>query len=52
MEDGKRQCAHEACHCTVGGNDIYCSEHCTRTDETQREESQCRCGHSGCANDS
>ena len=49
MEDGKRQCAHETCKCTVSSDDIYCSDHCKRADETQRDERQCRCAHPTCS---
>ncbi len=49
MEDSKRQCAHATCECNVLGEDIYCSTHCKRADETQREESHCACGHRECA---
>ena len=49
MADENNKCGHEACVCTVGNDDEYCSPLCEAAGEEDITEIACDCGHSGCA---
>jgi hypothetical protein len=44
------KCGHEACRCTVEGDDRFCSEHCRdhAAAPTGHGEHACECGHPAC----
>lgn len=47
------QCAHEACQCSVGEGERYCSDHCREADEAgaTSADAGCNCGHPACQSD-
>ena len=49
MADENNKCGHEACVCTVGNDDEYCSPVCEAAGEEDITEIACDCGHSNCA---
>lgn len=49
MDDNANKCAHAMCDCTVGNNQVYCSDHCKDAKDQDIVEIRCDCGHPGCS---
>ena len=46
MDSQEKKCGDPNCHCTVVGEEKYCSSYCQNRPE--KDGSQCRCGHEVC----
>ncbi len=42
------KCSHEMCHCQVGEDTTYCSDHCKDAVDQDLTEIKCDCGHPSC----
>ena len=48
MQVDQHKCEHEACTCTVGSKETYCSDACAASAQSAEHPGTCDCGHPGC----
>ncbi len=46
--EGLEKCMHEACRCTVGPGQQYCSPYCEAEAQRGTSVQPCQCGHEYC----